>query len=77
MRHFDPNFHSFTWVYDQLETSAATDPILMTESVYNGFRRARPDAIEFTNGWIKEVIANIQGYSGKIYGCDVFYEAFR
>jgi len=47
-------------------TKPATTPaILMTKAVYDGFRRALPEAAEIKNGWFKKIDITIPDYSEK------------
>lgn len=55
----------------------ATDPILMTEAVWNGYKAAAPTANAVTKGWFKAVDISVPGYTGKVYGGDVHYVAFK
>jgi adenylate cyclase len=77
MIHADQTFHSFSHFSKTIETRAATPSILMTKSVYDGFRLARPNAIEILNGWIKPASVVVSGYKGGVYGTDVIYTTFR
>ena len=52
----------------------STPPILITESVYNGFKGANPDIDSIKNKWWKKQTRNITGYSGIYYGGDITYE---
>jgi adenylate cyclase len=77
MRHQDPRFHSFVSYQESITQGIDTPPILMTQSVYSGFKAARPDAVEIQNGWLKEVPVTIEGYSDRVYGANVIYSIFN
>lgn len=77
MVHHDPSFHSFSHFAKSIVTRVGTPPILMTESVYNGFKSARPNAIEIQNRWIYPVSIEVPGYKGTVYGVDVIYTTFQ
>jgi adenylate cyclase len=77
MYHANPRFHSFTTFEKDVETRAGTPSILMTKAVYDGFKAARPDAIELRNGWISRQTIHIPEYSGDLYGGDVVYTPFQ
>lgn len=51
----------------------STPPILITESVYNGFKSANPDDKTITDKMWKTKSRKIQDYSGKLYGGDITF----
>jgi adenylate cyclase len=77
MVHHNPAFHSFYPITQNHVLRKASPSILMTSAVYDGFRRARPDAIELRNGWFYQVELDIPEYSGQVYGGDVYYIVFK
>lgn len=76
MVHDNPLFHSFYPVTRQVVIKESTPAILMTEAVFDGFRSARPDAVELKNDWITPVDISIPDYKGPIYGANVIYTTF-
>jgi class 3 adenylate cyclase len=77
MRHVNPAFHSFETVHRVFTIREATPPILMSKRVYDGFRAARPGAIELREGWLESVNVEIAGYTEPVYGMNVIYTAVR
>lgn len=71
-----PNFHSWTVVKERMVVSPPTPPILMSKRVYDGFRAARPFAIELQNGWFTKVNRSIPDVPDEVFGGDVMYTAF-
>lgn len=47
-------------------------PILVTEDVFNGFKKENPKADSIKNDWWNTTSANIDGYSGKIYESNIY-----
>lgn len=76
MHHTDPAFISFQTLKENLLIRESTPPILMSKEVYDGFRAARPQAIELKNSWFKKVQVEIPEYAGEIYGGDIIYKIF-
>jgi adenylate cyclase len=77
LAHIRPDFLSFIPIKETIRTREKMPPILMTEAVFDGFKRARPNANSIKNSWYKEVRARVEGYSGKVYGGDVVFTVFR
>ena len=77
MIHSDPAFHSWTIVTEDLITSAATPAILMSQRVYDGYKTARPSAVELFNSWYTLVEHIIPYVPEAIYGGDVIYLLIR
>jgi adenylate cyclase len=76
LRHKDDYF--FTFIKDAISGTRTTPPILMTAPVYQGFRKAKPDADSIKGGWWTERKGlSVPGYTGKVYGGDVIFTAFR
>lgn len=50
-------------------------PILMTETVFNGYKRENPNGNDIReNFWKEQLNHNIKNVSGKVYGGDVIWE---
>ena len=77
MIHSNPAFHSFWPVTREYVQRPATPTILMTKSVYDGFRRVRPDAVELRNKWFLPVAIDIPDYDEQVYGGEVIYTVFQ
>ncbi len=77
MIHSNPNFHSWTTGTEAITTSAASPPILMSARVYDGYKAARPFAIELQNTWFMLVDRKVPNVTEAIYGGDVIYTAIR
>jgi adenylate cyclase len=77
MRHNNPLFRSFFTSTKEFILSNATPPILMTKAVYDGFRRARPEAIEIKNDWFYPVKVNMREYKEQLFGGSVFWKVFE
>lgn len=72
IRHQDPNMASF-----YTTPASKYPPILMTEAVREGLEQEAPaDKTVVENMW-SEYLVEIGGYTGKIYGADVFYPAVK
>lgn len=48
-------------------------PILMTKSVYDGFKSSRPDADSIKNGWWVKKNISVKDYDGGVFGGDVIF----
>lgn len=77
IRHKNPAFRAFIHKMEDWNRRNKTPPILMTQSVYEGFKQANPQANSIVNGWLDKVDFKIDEYSGTIYGGDVIYTQFR
>jgi hypothetical protein len=77
MVHNDPTFHSFQSMAREHESRVATPSILMTKSVYDGFRSARPNAVELQNGWFQRIQLSLPEYDGEVYGGGVTWSIFN
>jgi hypothetical protein len=69
--HRDPLFRSF-FLTTRVSTRS-TPPILMTKTVYDGFRKANPQTASVQRGWWKPVSLFVPGYSGGIFGADLIF----
>ena len=70
-----PYFASFFLLDHNVEITPKTPPILMTESVYNGFKSASPNDPCIVNKWLYHV--NVPNYKSTIYGGDVIFKVFE
>lgn len=52
-------------------------PILMTKSVYDGFKRACPDDNSIKKGLWSKTNITVKDYSGEIYGGNVIFTAIN
>ena len=77
IRHNNPYFQSFFLSSENWVERERTPPILMTEAVYNGFRRADPERECIKKKWIKRLNARVPESSAAIYGGDVIYTIFQ
>jgi adenylate cyclase len=75
MQHRNAAFKFFNTFSKSVTLRAGTPPILMSKRVYDGFRLARPKAIELQQGWLKAVDVEVAGYSEPTYGMDAVYTA--
>ncbi len=73
MKHADPNFASMHIIQSNWVLRAKTNPILMTETVWFGYKAARPEANEVVNGWFKEITIKVPGYDKRVFSGDVIY----
>jgi class 3 adenylate cyclase len=76
MIHSNPAFHSFRAVTQRFVMRPSTPAILMSKRVYEGFKKARPLAIELEKGWFAQVKVTIADVPGEIYGGNVTYTSF-
>lgn len=75
IHHESPLFASFFLMEGY--SSGSNPPILMTQEVLTGLAREFPDESGLVNGWWVETDIQVPGYTGKIYGGDVIFTAFR
>lgn len=73
LKHKDEYFKAFHKSSDYSWKSFS--PILMTNDVYQGYKRENPDADSIENGWWKKQYPNITEYSGDVYGGGVYKTA--
>jgi adenylate cyclase len=69
--HRDPLFRDFYLATREWITS--TPPILMTKTVYDGFRKANPQRDSLQRGLWRPVSLFVPGYNGGIFGGDVIF----
>lgn len=74
---FHSNNYFSTFNLSSRTTSYTFPPILMTEDVFNGFKKANPDNISLKKGWWKSQSIDVPGYNGIIYGGDVIFTDFK
>jgi hypothetical protein len=74
MRYKDDNFSSFFATTNTKSNYDSTPPILISDSVYKGFKSNNPDANSIKNNWWKKQSRKIPDYTGSIYGCDVTFK---
>lgn len=77
LHHKSPLYQAHIHTTEFYEKTPATPPILMTEAVFQGFKRTRPNAAEITNGWFAKVAVEVPGYTGDVYGGDVVFTVFQ
>jgi adenylate cyclase len=77
MEHSDPRVFYFSTYNKTVELKPETPSILMTRAVYDGFKAARPNAVELENGWFTKIAITIPDYNGDVYGGGVIYTVFR
>jgi class 3 adenylate cyclase len=75
LRHSNPDFRSF--YLTTATTTATTPPILMTEVVYQGYRKAMPDADSIKKGWWHRVAVSVPSYDGGVYGGNLVFPTFK
>jgi hypothetical protein len=52
--------------------------ILITESVYNGLNKDHPsNSMIINKQWNEVIFLDIAGYSGKIYGADLYWPDYK
>jgi len=71
LRHKDENFRTFTRI--SKDTSTSNPAILVTDSVFSGYKVANPNANSIVNDWWKKQPFEVSGYRGDIYGSSLEY----
>jgi adenylate cyclase len=71
VRHTDPHFSSF--FQSTRTTTTTTQPILMTQHLFDSYARANPKAESVVNKWWSRQDVSVDGYTGAIYGGDVIF----
>lgn len=74
MRYKDDNFKSFFATTNTKCNYDSTPPILITDSVYKGFKKNNPEEASIKNNWWKKQSRKMPDYSGSVYGGDITYE---
>ncbi|MQX70032.1 adenylate/guanylate cyclase domain-containing protein [Sinorhizobium meliloti] len=78
INHSDPTFQQMAILEQKLVTRPKTQPILMTETVWSGYKTANPRADSVVNGWFEEITGlEVPGYEGKVFSGDVIFTIFR
>ncbi len=65
--------HFNTFFKTPMSHSETHSPILFTKSVFDGFKKARPNADSIKNGWWSKRNLDVRDYDGDIYGGDVIF----
>lgn len=73
MRYKDEYFSTCISSSKRYDNYDSTPPILITESVYDGFKAANPNDISIKDKMWKLKSRKIENYSGKLYGGDVTF----
>lgn len=73
----DPTIFSFFATEQAITTRPRTPPVLMTQTVYDGYKAARPDAPSIVNRWWNKIAVEVPGNREAIYGGDVFWLEFK
>lgn len=71
MKYKDEHFTSFFGTSVIKSNNDSTPPILMSEVVYNGYKKENPNADSIRNNWWKIKSRKIPDYNGKVYGGDL------
>jgi len=74
LRHKNPLYKAF-YVTSAI-MSVRHKPILMTQSVWDGFRKANPNRDSVKNSYWVATNVKVPGYSDKVWGGDVHFTAF-
>lgn len=77
LKHKDPNFASFIQITKSVQIRQETPPILMTGSVWAGYRRAQPERVAVKKNLFKKLVVNLPSYAGEVYGGDVIFPGLR
>lgn len=71
MKYKDEYFKSCFATTKTISNYDSTPPILMTEAVYNGYKKENPSADSILKNWWTLKSRKISDYDGKVYGGDV------
>lgn len=74
MRYKDEHFSVCHASSESRSNYNSTKPILITESVYNGFKRDNPDDNSIKKNWWKKASRKIPDFSGVVYGGDITFD---
>ena len=77
IRHKNQTFASFYMATRQVEIRPKTPPILMTEAVWDQYRKAKPATPSVKEGWVKKIEIKVPGYNGNVFGCDVIHPTLK
>ncbi|MDT8843801.1 adenylate/guanylate cyclase domain-containing protein [Paraburkholderia fungorum] len=75
--HKNPHYAGSFYTTSDAQISPATPPILMTSSVYDGYRKENPAAQSITQSWYRRYEISVPGYNGQIYGGDVIFTPLK
>lgn len=73
MRYKNDYFKSFYATTKTYSNSDSTPPILVTDSVYKGFKKANPYDNSIIKKWWKKQSRKIKDFSGIAYGADITF----
>lgn len=73
LKHKDEYFYTF--FKTTMSHSQSYSPILMTKAVYDGYKKANPEADSIKKGWFSKKSIKVRDYDGDIYGGDVIKTA--
>jgi len=71
MKYKDEHFATFYGTNVTKSNYDSTPPILMTEAVYNGYKKENPNTDSIVKNWWTLKSRKISDYDGKVYGGDV------
>ena len=74
MKYKDKHFSAFFASSKTLNNNDTTPPILISESVYMGFKKENPKAPSIKKHFWKIQSRKIPGYNGNVYGGDITYD---
>ncbi|MCC6753997.1 MAG: adenylate/guanylate cyclase domain-containing protein [Saprospiraceae bacterium] len=63
--------------FEKFDKKIITSAILVSDQVYQEYKKIDPKKEEFTNGWWKIQDTAIKEYTKKIYGCDMVWKIDR
>jgi adenylate cyclase len=75
--HKSPHFATFFPSSRPYVLRDATPPILMTKSVFDGYKSSHPAEPEVANGWLRKLDFKIADHDGDIFGGDVIFTIFQ
>ncbi|MEW6672837.1 MAG: adenylate/guanylate cyclase domain-containing protein [Thermodesulfobacteriota bacterium] len=75
LKHKDDNFCSF--FKSSKGSYNSYKPILISESVYNGFKKACPEDESIKNSWWHKKSFNLKGFSENLFGGDIYFKAVK
>jgi class 3 adenylate cyclase len=77
MIHKDPTMEYFYLTDRDQKTRDETPPILMTSSVWQGFKKAMPDSKSVRDALFAKVAVEVPGYTGDVYGGGAIFPALK
>ncbi|HKS18791.1 MAG TPA: adenylate/guanylate cyclase domain-containing protein [Bradyrhizobium sp.] len=75
--HKHPDFASFFLSSETKKTRDATPSILVTEPVWVGFRKAKPNSPLVTKALFKKVGVHVPGYKGDVFGSGAVFNELK